>query len=465
MDRLFELTGRLHPVLVHLPIGFLLLAVLFQWLSAKEKYSNLAPAVRISYFLGMISAILSCMSGWLLSATGGYEEATLNAHKWFGIAVAALATAGYWLERKAGRMLRRMVSLVLLLLIIITGHLGGTLTHGEGFLTGSTSHGDSTMAAKKKLTDVQGAVVFADIIQPIFNNKCTGCHGATKQKGGLRLDGREGIEKGGKNGKVYVAGNAGGSELFRRITLDPLDEKHMAPKGKPQLTEQEITLLRWWIDSNAGFDKKVKEVPQPTQVALALKALQNTPVTATVEVPDEPVEKVDDAVLDTLRKAGIVVLPVSSSSHYLLANFVSIPKLDERTVALLQLVKKQLVWLKLNYAAISDASWAIIGNCTRLTRLSIEHTNLTDRQLTHLVNLKELVYLNLVGTKVSLQGLQQLNTLKHLSHLYLGNTLVKGDDFNKLKTLFPTTQIDSGNYRLERMASDTEEVRKVRSQK
>jgi hypothetical protein len=49
MNALLAFFGRSHPVLVHLPIGFLLLALVFQWLARKEKYRDLLPAVRISF--------------------------------------------------------------------------------------------------------------------------------------------------------------------------------------------------------------------------------------------------------------------------------------------------------------------------------------------------------------------------------------------------------------------------------
>lgn len=457
MNALTEFSGRLHPVLVHLPIGFLLLALLFQWISRREKYSNLSHAVGFTFLLGTVSAVLSCVSGWLLSSNGGYEEATLNLHKWFGISVAVLSAAGYLFAARPYSLLKNILSFVLLLLILITGHLGGSLTHGEGFLTkGIIAANDSIPTAEKFVGDVEEAVLYTDIIKPVLVNKCGNCHGATKQKGGLRLDEKEWIVKGGKNGKVIVNGNAAGSELYKRITLDPLDEKHMAPKGKPQLTEQEVSLVQWWIDSDAGFDKKIKQLQKTAPVATALKALQSPEgPQSKPQVPLEPVDQVPQPVLDTLRNAGIIILPVSTSSNYLLANFVSIPKPDDRTVALLKLVSKQLVWLKLSYANLADASWKTVGECKNLTRLSIEHTNITDQQLAYLTGLKQLQYLNLVGTKVTLNGVRQLQKLSQLENIYLGQTPIKAEDFATIKTYFPKARIDSGNYRVANIAADT----------
>lgn len=459
MNALIEFFGRFHPVLVHLPIGFLLLALVFQWLSRKESYRMIVPAIRVAFLLGMISAVVSCLSGWSLSSSGEYDEAALDLHKWFGISVAVLSAIGFWVSAKPPSLIKNSLSVLTLLLIIITGHLGGTLTHGEAFLTkgifGNTT--DSTKSARKKIANVQEAVVYTDIVEPIMMDKCGSCHSAKKQKGGLRIDGKEWILKGGKDGQVFVSGNPTGSELYKRVLLDPLEEKHMPPKGKPQLTEQEINLIHWWISSNAGFEKKTKEVEQPSQLMPALLALQSATVTQKkASVPDGTVDKVSQTILDSLRNAGIILLPVADNSNYLLANFVSIPKLTDQTVSLLQLISKQLVWLKLGYATLSDNSWKIIGQCNNLTRLSIEHTNITDAGLANLSNLKNLQYLNLVGTKISVQGLQQLKNISALENIYLGQTSVKANDFVVLQKFFPKTILDSGNYHVENLTTDTQ---------
>jgi uncharacterized membrane protein/mono/diheme cytochrome c family protein len=462
MNAFIDFFGRFHPVLVHLPIGFLLLALVFQWLARKEKFMAIIPAIKIAFLLGMISAVLSCLSGWSLSSGGEYDETTLDYHKWMGISVAVVSIAGYWLADKPSTLFKNILSIATLVFIIITGHLGGTLTHGDGFLTkGLFGKGaDSTISARKTIANVQEAVVFTDIIQPILTDKCGSCHSAKKQKGGLRLDAQEWILKGGKEGKVFVSGNPTGSELYKRALLDPLEEKHMPPKGKPQLTEQEMNLIHWWISSNGAFDKKVKDLGQPAKILPALLAMQSAATNMKKpSIPEGTVDPVSPIILDSMHNAGIIVLPVAANSNYLSANFVSIQKVTEQTVALLQLIQKQLVWLKLGYANLSDNSWKIIGQCINLTRLSIDHTNLTDTQIIHLAGLKNLQYLNLVGTKITVQGIQQLRTITTLEDLYLGQTSIKGNDFISLQKQFPKTILDSGNYHLENLVSDTQIVK------
>jgi uncharacterized membrane protein len=69
-----EFFGRLHPILLHLPIGFLLLAWLMELASRQKRWTNLQPAVGFALNLGMLSAIVAAASGYWLSREGGYEE-------------------------------------------------------------------------------------------------------------------------------------------------------------------------------------------------------------------------------------------------------------------------------------------------------------------------------------------------------------------------------------------------------
>jgi len=96
----------------------------------------------------------------------------------------------------------------------------------------------------------------------LLQRKCYGCHNANKKKGGLEMDKPDLLMKGGKDGVVIVPGKAEESEMMKRLMLDRNEEHHMPPKEKPQLNEQEIALVHWWIDAGADLNKKVKELPQ-----------------------------------------------------------------------------------------------------------------------------------------------------------------------------------------------------------
>ena len=87
--------GRFHPLVVNLPMGFLLLTVILFAISFLKKYSFLLSALPIILLLGAVSSVASAILGWLLSNEGGYQESTLQWHQWMGISVAVIATAGW----------------------------------------------------------------------------------------------------------------------------------------------------------------------------------------------------------------------------------------------------------------------------------------------------------------------------------------------------------------------------------
>ena len=81
-----------------------------------------------------------------------------------------------------------------------------------------------------------------------------------KRKASFRLDEPAFILKGGKDGEVIKPGNADESDMIKRLLLPRNDEDHMPPKEKPQLKDNEIALMHWWIATGATFDKKTKEL-------------------------------------------------------------------------------------------------------------------------------------------------------------------------------------------------------------
>src|SRR6478735_4104778 len=133
--------GRFHPVLVHLPIGILLLAFVFKLLSLTPRYKKLKSAIRPSIFLGMISAVSAATSGYYLSLEGGYDDQLLTQHKWMGFATAGLAFILFLFSRKYSfipKSDRKNAVMILFFPLVIlltwTGHLGGSITHGEDYL-------------------------------------------------------------------------------------------------------------------------------------------------------------------------------------------------------------------------------------------------------------------------------------------------------------------------------------------
>lgn len=118
--------------------------------------------------------------------------------------------------------------------------LMGSITHK----TGIADEGKIPPASKK-------AVEFAKDIQPLFKDKCYKCHGPARQESGLRLDRRDDALNGGDSGPAFVSGKSAESRLIKYVAgVDP--DVVMPPEGD-KLSDDEIGLLRAWIDQGAKW--------------------------------------------------------------------------------------------------------------------------------------------------------------------------------------------------------------------
>ena len=94
-------------------------------------------------------------------------------------------------------------------------------------------------------------VTYAKDMKPLFEATCFKCHGSEKQKGKLRLDSLEATLKGGEEGKILKPGDSANSTIVHAIArLDDDSAMPPADKGKP-LTNEQIGLVRAWIDQGA----------------------------------------------------------------------------------------------------------------------------------------------------------------------------------------------------------------------
>jgi uncharacterized membrane protein/mono/diheme cytochrome c family protein len=460
--------GHFHPILVHLPIGILIIGIILEFINRRKTHPILNEALGIVFFWGAVSAILSCIAGYFLKQTGGYEENTLNWHQNLGIAVAVISTVFYLFE-KLGTFswlsfldkLSMPILSLLAIILLITGHLGGNMTHGSDYLTASLPQPfkgwlgietKSKAAAERKITDPTKAQAYADIIQPLLENKCYQCHNSEKQKGNLRLDSKEFMLKGGEEGPVFLASNASGSNLIKRALLPENDDEHMPPKGKPQLTEDEIALLHWWIQNGASFDKKVNDLPQDDKVKPILTTLMAGASLAGMVAKVAPesavysmkIDKVDEKNIKSLRDKNVLILPLSKELNLLEASCVNYKDFNDTDAKLLENLSNQLVWLKLSNTKITDVSLQSVSKLNNLVKLHLNHTAVTDRGIDNLVNLKYLEYLNLFDTQITDTGLMQLAKIKSLKKLYLWQTKVTKAGVEALKKAIPGIEVDMG---------------------
>ncbi len=466
--------GRFHPLIVHLPIGFLIIAGALEIGRRTGRIGVEGSTITAILFWSAVSATLACAFGYMLSLGGGYDEEILDEHKWQGIGVAAFAWLAWavqsdWLGNKIpfGSALYLPALTVSLVLLAVAGHHGGSLTHGSDYLTQYTPGPLRTLAgmapraqtvAIKPITDINQAMVYEQIVNPILQTRCVQCHNADKAKGGLRYDTAEMLRKGGEDGPVFVAGKGLESEMVKRCLLPEDNDDHMPPNGKPQLTESQIALLTWWIDQGAPFEKKVTELSVSDAIRPVLAALgkggpvntgEGKSVASTGPAPDARVLTMDvpaaaPAVIEELKKTGLLVLPISKEQNQLEVSAVNSRLFSDAQAALLTKISAQLVWLKLGDTQISDATLTQVGKLKNLQKLHLERTNITDAGLKNLSGLTNLEYLNLYGTNITDTGLTQLTGLKNLRTIYLWQTKTTEAGIAALKKAMPNLEVIGG---------------------
>jgi mono/diheme cytochrome c family protein len=136
-------------------------------------------------------------------------------------------------------------------------------TTGMGtVLTVAMVAGFSAIAADPDLSKLPPAstqkdITYAKDIQPIFKTSCYGCHGADRQKGGLRLDTLEATLKGSHEGKVIIPSKAEKSSLLLAVArlnerdAMPPASRRPNPNAPKALTAEQVGLIRAWIDQGA----------------------------------------------------------------------------------------------------------------------------------------------------------------------------------------------------------------------
>lgn len=459
--------GHFHPLVVHLPIGILFVAFILEFLSWKSvPAASLHQAIVICFAAGTVSAVLSCLFGWLLSQDGGYEETTLQWHQWMGIAV-AIVSGTCWLAKIKyqwpGRIRKSYTAVLVLLflLLTLTGHLGGSMTHGEDYLTaglpqpiagwfGIQEKKDTTHHTKKIISNLPEAVVYTDLVEPVLAEKCFSCHSSKKIKGALRMDREDLLFKGGKHGEVIKRGNAEESEMMIRVLLPKDDNKRMPPDNHKAITKEEIALLHWWIKNGADSKKKVKELPAeaallPVLTALAGPAPDTIQLAPLSKVFDQKIKAAQKPDIDALTSLGVLVTPVAKEKNLLQVSCINYPQFDNSKTALLLKLADNIAWLKLSNTAITDEGLVQLATLKNLVSLHLEGTAISTAGISKLQSLQNLEYINVINTKVNDESLLALAGIKSLKHIYCWNTLVTRKGIGRFKQKNPLVKIEEGS--------------------
>lgn len=429
--------GRMHPMVLHLPIGMMFFVGVL-WIFRKEfEGVNFSKLFDFALSFTALTAAFAALMGFFLSREEGYTADLLSWHKYTGVGLSFLAYGLVWLYQQPS-LQKPIFSAVLALGVIllgITGHFGASLTHGEDYLFPTQT--DETPIA---ITD--DTPVFEAVIKPILKVKCFQCHNEQKTKGELLMTSLAGLLKGGKNGPIWVAGDALNSHIIQRANLPLDDKKHMPPKGKPQLTPQEIGVLTTWINTGADVKKSMKALPPNDPLRVFLKQRQTTSERMALYT----FEPVSDQTLQKLNNPFRSIVPIANGSPALQANFFVRQAYKSEQLGDLLEIKTQLIDLNLSNMPIKDDDLGVIGQLENLEKLNLNNTDVTGATLSKLSRLTKLKSLSLSGTKVTKASLQDLGKLPLLREVFIWNTPISEKDLADLKKQNPTLQFEQGYF-------------------
>lgn len=442
------LAGRLHPLLVHFPIAFLLTAAAAEVLGILRGRDLRSPLGSACLNLGLLAALAAAASGWALAANedpGGGER--LELHRWSGLGTALLAALAWVLglacRRARERVLLRLYRIHLIaaaLLVGLTAHVGASLVWGSDWLleplrapraSAPSAEPTSGEPAVSRAPSAMGepapvearTIDFATRIRPLFEGHCIECHGDRRAKGRLRLDAREHVLGPLARRTVVVPGEPAQSELLRRVALPAGDPDAMPPEGE-RLPREAIEDLRAWIAEGAPWPVAATEAaPSSAPVgapATAVARPSEWPRPAPLAPRDAPPDP-----LEALRAAGARAVPLAVGSEFLDVSLARVEpaRLPGALDSLLRLGPR-LRWLDLSGADVGDAELEGWDTFVHLERLRIDRTRVTDGGVGRLARLPELRVLNLVGTPVGDAGLAHLASSPRLERVYVWGSAV-----------------------------------------
>jgi len=480
--------GRFHVLIVHLPLGILTLAVVFEIMVRFGTFRFLEGTVGAIWIAGALSAIGTVCLGLMHATEASFQEMpAVAAHREAGIALCAVACLVALLRFRLqhrpgaagdngatrqshpapdalrtlfarGALLDRLYSriwflpvLIITALMFVTGHLGGNLTHGETYLTEYAPNPirealglPLNAATRPKPKDVASADIFLDVVGPALQHRCSTCHNDSKMSGGLSVATYETLMTGGKDGPVVIAGVPNKSDLFRRISLGPDDMDFMPKDGKTPLTKNEVAAIGWWIAQGAPRSGIVGTLKLTPEAASALAAIiggaqggqeeQDGGTEMSAEEPFPIVPAAEAAQVAKLVGEGFILRKIDQTSNLLDADYVSAKSVTNDEIADLAKISPQLLRVNLRHAGVTDAMVKTIASFPNLRNLRLEaNPGVTDAAAGQIAMAKSLTYVNLVNTKVTDVGFAQVASLPKLKKFYFWGTPITAGAVEKVK--------------------------------
>lgn len=364
MEEVIKYLGNYHILLLHLPIGGFIFTFLLYLIQnfLKENYS--AP-INFGLIFSFGSAIITSILGYILHLEGGYNEALVDRHMWLAIISTILIGITLYLHKnKFSKKIVLSSFLTSQILISVTSHFGGSMTHGVDYLK------IPEFENKTALVSYDSIHVFNQVITPIFDSKCVKCHNINKSKGDLMLTSVDQIMKGGEYGKIIEVNDSDKSRLYTYLNLPLDDEHHMPPDGNAQPTENEIELIKLWIDNGTDFENYFK-IGEDDYSKEILNFLPKQ--IADVDPPKR-------SQLEKLIENEFRIERISSENNFIDIKFQG-KTFKQNYFNLLSKVGENIKRLDLSFVDLSSVNLSKLDDLENLTYLNLNNTSLSSDDL------------------------------------------------------------------------------------
>ena len=444
-----DFLGSLHPLIVHLPIGIVLLTIAID-VFMRNKNNSVHRVITMGWFFSFFSGLLAALFGWFLGDNGYYFESQINIHRWSGVAFVGLCFI-IWLLRyinfRFSKSFNRSVNLTTILLLMITGHFGGEMTHGQNYLFENLPYVQKKISviplSEAKRSETDSLFVFEDLVYPVLEEKCMACHNQNRAYGGLNMSALETMVKGGNSGAGIQNGKPFESLIYTRVSFPHDHPKFMPPSGVP-LSYDQIATLEWWIDNGAEKQMPVTlarndaKIQRLMELQYGLDLREKTYLETLALASPTPEE------LKTIQGEEYIWRFLNPEQSFLDLKFTK-KKIETNDLLKIQSIKKNVTWLNLTDCMLNDNHLSYLSDFPNLTRLKIQKNPLvTNKGIEALQNLENLTELNLYGTRVSNAALNTLGQMESLKKLFLWNTRITAKAIADFKAQHPDVEVIAG---------------------
>tara|TARA_A100001011_G_scaffold134400_1_gene141728 strand:- start:2794 stop:4083 length:1290 start_codon:yes stop_codon:yes gene_type:complete len=418
----------------------LILAILIEIYCSIFKIRVNKSIINFTWFIAFFSSILTTTLGLLIAETGHYIDENLFMHKVFGLSLTTVSFVSWFFRLSFFSNLfsssfKTLSNTIIVVLLTLTGHYGGNLTHGETYLVDYAPENIKELVVKKNKhveLEIDSVEIYNDLIQPIFNQKCVSCHNKEIFRGNLNMDSYSNLLKGGSSGNPINKSDPRKSLLIKRITMPTSDLKYMPPDGEP-VSFDEIKTLIWWINNLDKSNDNLASLKVEDDIKESLEMLYSINFKEKQWFEKIIVEKLDESLIQGIDNTIFQIKYVSDDKKFLSVKYLK-KNVSLGDIEKLEKIRGNITYFTAKSSNLSNDMIKSISNFENLVKLEIQDNNINDESIEILQSLNNLEILNIHKTKITSKAIDALKKFKNLKRAYVWGTSISKseiDNFNR----------------------------------